>query len=264
MKLENSHVVLTGATGGIGRALAAELAARGAVLTLVGRDPARLHLLDEELTGNHHIVVADLSVKEDRLRVIDELDRIGEPVDLLINNAGVAELALYDFQCEEQIERMINVNLLAPMLLTKAVLSRLRCSDAQILNIGSTFGSIAYPGFAAYSASKFGLRGFSEALTRELADRRVLVQYAAPRATRTPLNSPLVNKLNSRLGNRTDEPDRVAEELCAFIESGKKSLYIGWPEKLFVRVNAICGAVVDRAIRSQLHLVKQTLKEQLS
>lgn len=264
MNINNSHIVLTGATGGIGRALAVELAARGATLTLVGRDPVKLQLLADSLAGSHATVEADLSDKSGRIHLIRELDVRGEPIDLLINNAGISELSLYETQSEEQIEQIIALNLIAPMLLTRAAIPRLRRSGARILNIGSTFGSIAYPGFTAYSASKFGLRGFSQALNRELADRNILVQYAAPRATRTSLNSTAVDQLNTRLGNRTDDPASVALDLCALIESGKKSLYIGWPEKLFVRINSMCSGLVDRAIRSKLHVLKQTLKEHYS
>ena len=264
MNLENSHVLLTGATGGIGQAIARELADKGAYLTLVSRDYDRLKAFADTLPGVNHVVAADLSTQEGRAHLMCKLDEISEPVDLLLNNAGVSELSLYENQSEENIERIMNTNLLAPMLLTRLVLPRLRQTGAQILNMGSIFGSIAYPGFASYSASKFGLRGFSEALSRELSDSNIVVQYAAPRATRTALNSARVNALNTRLGNHTDEPAVVARRICAMIESSRKTLYIGWPEKLFVNVNSLCSTLVDRAIRSKLPVLKQTLLEDFS
>ncbi len=230
MNVYKNHIVLTGATGGIGRVLAAELAGRGATLTLVGRDQIRLNLLKEKIDGKHHTVVADLSTPDGRQKLVQALDVIGEPIDILINNAGVSELSLYDMQSEQQIEQIILLNLLTPMLLTHSLLPRLRTSSASVLNVGSTFGSIAYPGFTAYSASKFGLRGFSEGLNRELSDRNILVQYAAPRATRTSLNSAVANQLNTRLGNRTDEPVNVAVQLCDFIESGKNHCISAGPK----------------------------------
>ena len=264
VKFKNSHIVLTGATGGIGQAIAKELADQGAYLTLVARDNDRLDAFADTLPGVNHTIAADLCAPEGRAHLVRKLDEIREPVDLLINNAGVSELSLYENQTEEDIEKIMQTNLLVPMLLTRAVLPRLRQSGAQILNIGSVFGSIAYPGFAAYSSSKFGLRGFSEALGRELSDSNVLVQYAAPRATRTALNSARVNALNARLGNQTDEPSVVASSICKLIKSRRKSLTIGWPEKLFVNVNSVCSTLVDRAIRSKLPVLKQTLLEDFS
>ena len=132
---------------------------------------------------------------------------------------------------------------------------------ARVLNIGSTFGSIGFPGFSAYSASKFGLRGFSEALSRELADTGTTVQYAAPRATRTSLNTEAVYSLNDALGNRIDDPADVADRLVTFIESDKATLFVGWPERLYVLINAVNAGLVSRALRPQLSKIKHCALE---
>ena len=127
-----------------------------------------------------------------------------------------------------------------------------------VLNIGSTFGSIGHPGFSAYCASKFGLRGFSEALRRELADTPVRVCYLAPRATRTELNGPRVDALNSALGVQSDAPVLVAAEvLRALQEPARFRIFLGWPEKLFVFLNSLLPRLVDQALRKQLPVIKR-------
>jgi len=102
---------------------------------------------------------------------------------------------------------MINTNVTATILLTQQVLPFLNKDCGRILIIGSSFGALGFPGFAAYCASKFALRGFAEALRRELADSKIQVAHLAPRATNTRLNSDAVVELNDVLGNSVDEPE---------------------------------------------------------
>jgi len=108
----------------------------------------------------------------------------------------------------------------------------------------------------AYSATKFAVRGFSEALRRELADSRVMVKYLAPRSTRTAMNSTAVVEMNTRLKVTMDPPERVARELIALLKRRRNSAVVGWPEKAFVKVNAVLPGVVDRAVRGQLPLIR--------
>jgi len=119
--------------------------------------------------------------------------------------------------------------------------------------VGSTFGSIGFPFFAAYSASKFGLRGFSEALQRELDATGVDGIYVAPRAARTPLNTGPVVRMNEALKVAMDPPEVVAEAIVRAIERDRERVYLGWPEKAFVRLNALLPGVVGRALRKQSH-----------
>jgi short-subunit dehydrogenase len=115
------------------------------------------------------------------------------------------------------IERLFAINAVAPVQLTRALLPTLRSQPGSaILNIGSVFGSLGYPGFTAYSATKFALRGFTEALRRELADSKVGVHYFAPRATRTGMNASAVDRMNAFLEAGADlvfpagmQPDRL-------------------------------------------------------
>jgi short-subunit dehydrogenase len=104
------------------------------------------------------------------------------------------------------------------------------------------------------------LRGFSEALRRELADTRVRVLYFAPRATRTPMNSPAVVALNNELKVAMDDPQLVARQLLGAIRTERDELYLGWPEKLFVKLNGLLPGMVDKSLRKQLPVIRRFAK----
>ena len=136
----------------------------------------------------------------------------------------------------------------------RAVTARL---SALLLFVGSTFGAIGYPGFAPYSASKFGLRGFAEALRRELADTGIRVLHVAPRATRTAMNADAVVAMNAALGVAMDSPQHVAAQIVQALRDETPECALGWPEKFFAHLNRLLPGVVDRALRKQLPTVKR-------
>ena len=259
--LSNKTVVLTGATGGIGRAIASRLSDAGARILFVARSPERLRALAESLHSPAHVAVAaDLASAAGRQQVREACDAVGhDGISHLVNCAGINNFGLFETQTAESIQTLLDVNLAGPMQLCLELLPALRRhGDACIINIGSTFGSIGYPGFSAYCASKFGLRGFTEALRRELSDSGIRVAYVAPRATRTELNNDSVVAMNDALGTSMDEPELVADELMRVI-TGKSSStrYLGWPEKLFVRINALFPGLVDNSLRKQLPVIRR-------
>ena len=267
MDIRGKHVVLTGATGGIGRAIARKLSDDGAHLILVARNEQRLAALVAELGGNGHVAVpADLGQFKGRQSVLDTCKEIGgSGISLLINSAGTNEFGMFEKQSAEAIKNLLDINLLSPILLSLELLPLLgQQQEGRIINIGSTFGSIGYPGFSTYCASKFGLRGFTEALRRELADTNTRVSYIAPRATRTDLNSDIVVAMNDELGTAMDDPALVAKEVMQVIRGRAKSdKYIGWPEKLFVRVNALFPGIVDTSLRKQLPTIRRFAKNKI-
>ena len=101
------------------------------------------------------------------------------------------------------------------------------------------------------------MKTFTEALSRELADTNIAVSYIAPRATATALNSDRVNDMNKALGNNTDTPDYVARQIVNHLQQEKALSYLGWPEKFFVRLNALLPSVVHNALVKKLGLIKQ-------
>jgi short-subunit dehydrogenase len=255
MNIEGKTCVLTGATGGIGEAFAQALAGAGARLILVSRSQDKLDSLLASLPGEGHVsVAADLSSARGRAAV---LAASTTGVDLLVNNAGVSHFGLLEAQSEELLHQMMEVNVIAPMLLTRMLLPVTSQHEAVIVNVGSSFGSIGFAGYCGYSASKFALRGFTEALRRELADTRVQVLYLSPRATATAMNAPEVTALNEELGNTTDSPERVADELMAQLRKSQSSRFIGWPERFFVKLNGLFPSVVDSALLKQLPVIRR-------
>jgi short-subunit dehydrogenase len=246
------RAVLTGASGGIGRAMAAALAPHCDSLVLVARDPGRLPF-------GHTAVAADLATAAGR----DAVARAATDANLLVNNAGVSEFIGLAEQPDAAMERIFAVNVLAPMQLTRRLLPALLAQPAAcVVNVGSIMGHLAYPGCAAYSASKFALRGFSEALRRELADTRVRVLYLAPRTTRTAMNGAALDALNAELGNAADAPETVAAALLALLENPSREKLLGMPEALFARINQVAPGLVDRALRRQLPRIRRHLAKE--
>jgi short-subunit dehydrogenase len=120
--------------------------------------------------------------------------------------------------------------------------------SGHIVNVGSTFGSINFAHFVTYSSTKSGLKGFSESLRRELDGQGINVTYVAPRAVKTPLNTEKVMQLAEITKMNMDAPELVAEKIVEAIELKKKDAYIGFPESLFVRINAVLPRLVDKAL----------------
>ncbi len=254
--------VITGAAGGIGQALAHALVHEGHPALLVGRDESRLQALQTSLRAAHPgcfvaYVVADLNEQSGRDAVAQAVGA-DKRWSMLVNNAGTSEFHSFETQTAQRIEHIIQTNLVSPMLLVQQVLpALLGRADAQIINIGSVFGDIGYPGFSTYCASKFGLRGFTQALRRELSDTPLRVRWFAPRATQTSLNTAAVVNMNNALKTKADTPEHVADLFIEFLHSDRNEMVIGWPEKLFVFINRIRSAITDGAIGGQLAVIRK-------
>lgn len=254
MKLAGSRILITGASGGIGRPLTLALAARGASLLLADRPGEALTCLREDAA---RFGVAATALDTDLLQP-DAPDRLaqaalaGGAVDIVVNLAGIMSFRLFQDEDVASLERLWRVNVIAPMRLTHALLpSMLARRRGQVVNIGSVFGSIGFACFANYSANKFALRGFSQALRRELAGTGVGVTYISPRYTKTPINAGAVSRMANDLKMNMDEPVLVASHIVRAIERDHAEHYIGFPESFFVRVNAVLPNLVDGAMRRQ-------------
>ena len=258
MKLVGKKVVLTGASGGIGGAIAEALAVEGCQLLLAGRNTNKLAVLMDSLEGSgHSILSVDLNSSEGRASLLKEASAF--QVEMLINGLGANQLCLLESTNDSDIENIVATNLLVPIQLCRDFLPLLsNCSNAAIVNIGSILGSIGYAGSSVYCASKFGLRGFTESLRRELADTNINVTYFAPRATNTELNSTEMRQMNKELGNTVDEPDWVANMLIKTLKDGQSAnRYLGRAESFFVRLNSLFPSLVDKALLKQLPVIRR-------
>lgn len=266
MQLQANRILITGAAGGIGQAVVRELVRQGARrLGLVDLRPEPLAALASELgTQGCEVqpIVADLSSSEGRMHIVREMQKAFGGIDVLINNAGILDFTEFADEDPEMVERILKINTVAPMQLTRAVLpDMLDRGHGRIVNVGSVFGSIAFACFASYSASKFAMRGFSEALRRELAGSGVGVTYVAPRSVKTPLNNTAVNRMAEAVKMNMDEPAKVAGHIVNAIVADRKDVYIGFPESLFVRINALWPRLVDLALRKQNAIMRRFTHE---
>lgn len=193
MDLRNFRGVITGAGQGIGRKLAIEFAAQGAHLLLVGRTEGSLKdtaRLVEEAGGGAETLVQDVSAPDAAERVASSVQS-WDSVDLLVNNAGNVRAGRLDRSSAADLRAMVDLNLTAPILLTRELLPKLRSSAAGsrslVLNISSEIALVAMPFYAVYAATKSGLASFGESLRRELQGTGVHVATVYPGATDTAM-----------------------------------------------------------------------------
>jgi short-subunit dehydrogenase len=166
--------------------------------------------------------------------------------NVVVHAAGVPAFGPLGDVPAAQVQAVLQANLLAPMLLTQALLPHLlRLPHAQLVFVGSALGRIGLPGFSVYGASKAGLHGFAEALRRELNGTPVRVQILGPRSTRTGFNDAAVEAYNRATGTAMDRPEAVAAALLQLIESEAAERFLGFPERLAVRLNGVLGALLD-------------------
>lgn len=256
MSIAGRVVLVTGANGGIGAAIARELSRKHASLVLTGRNTDQLEALAIELRANCpevSVVAADLGEPGSARELVDQVMRTSGAIETVVNCAGIQNFGFFSDERPEDTERLFQVNTLAPIALINAVLPHMIERRAgHLVNVGSIFGSIGFPCFASYSASKFALRGFSEALRRELVGSGIAVTYVAPRFTKTALNGSAATRMANALSMNQDEPIDVARAVMAAINRGGADSYFGWPEKLFVRINSIFPRLIDKSLMKQV------------
>lgn len=239
-------VAITGAGSGIGRALSLQAAPRCDRLILVGR---RRQALEEtaRLTGRAEgvlVVVADITTAPGRAAI---RQAAGARLDVLINNAGIVHCALLERQDDATLDAMLQTNIAAPLSLTRDLLPALRAARGRVVFVGSVFGDIGHPFFAAYSASKHALRGLADTLRRELKGDRISVTYAAPRATRTDATQAYAALIGA-LGMRVDDPVSVARGIWSATHRRARSHYPWGMERVFVAIQRVLPGLIDAGL----------------
>ena len=261
MTLRGKTILLTGAAGGIGAPLAQSLARQGAHLILSDHNLITLKNLESNIRssgGSVSNIPCNLLDPDGPLQLVEALRAYPRPLDTLINLAGRIRFGLFHHESAEALEEIWRINTLAPMQLTRLVLDgMIRRSSGHIVNIGSVYGSIGFPGFATYSASKFAVRGFSEALRRELEGTGVHVTYIGPRYVKTPINQGAIQRMSEELKVNMDDAQTVAERIVEAMLRQRKEAFIGFPESLFVRVNSAFPQLLDHALKKQLPTIRR-------
>ena len=183
MIFNNKTVIITGGSEGVGAAAARKFAAAGANLMLVARSRKNLDAIAAELREQTRVEVyaMDVSEAEDCVNLFKKTEYEFGRVDVLVNNAGFHERGAVESVAADDLGRMIDGNLRAPIVLTRLALPHLReAGGGAIVNVASLAGRTPVPGSATYSASKFGLRAFTFALAEELRDTRIKLAVVSP------------------------------------------------------------------------------------
>ena len=180
--LSGMTALITGASGGLGSAIARTLAAQGAKLALSGSNQAKLEAFTRELGGDHVGLVCDLSNSDQVDQLVPRaVEALGGKLDILVNNAGVTRDNLAMRMKDEEWEQVIKVNLEASFRLMRAAMKpMMKARHGRIINITSVVGVTGNPGQANYVASKAGLIGMSKAFAQEVASRGITVNCVAP------------------------------------------------------------------------------------
>lgn len=244
--LKERTAVVTGAAGGIGRAIAVSLARRGCHLALADLDAAGLEET-ARLAGNgvrvsrHRLDVADRAAVAEFPLVVAAAHRT---VDLLVNNAGVAVGGAFEQVAEADFEWLIEINFWGVVRMTRAFLPVLRASaEARIVNISSLYGLVSPPGQTAYSAAKFAVRGFSNSLRHELLDTRIGVTVVHPggvatniaNSARSPADVPADEVARQKALMNTFlkmPPAQAGEIIVSGIERRKARIIVGADAKI--------------------------------
>jgi len=227
VKIDGATVLLTGATGGIGQAIARRLHAEGAELILTGRRADVLAPLADELGARS--IVADLGDPAS----LDALLAEAGPIDLLVANAALPGVGLLPDVSIERVDANLDVNLRAPIMLARALLPQMTArGSGHLVFIGSLSGIVASPGSTLYNATKFGLRGFTDALRQDLHGTGVSASIVEPSFVRDAgmfANSGMAIPR----GTRTVSLEQVAAAVVKAIVKDKGEIVVAPPELRF-------------------------------
>ena len=222
--LTGKTALVTGATGGIGEAIARALHAQGATVSISGRNTDKLNALAADLKDRVHVLPADLSNLEAVDKLVSDADAAMGQIDILVNNAGLTRDNLSMRMKDEEWSSVIDTNLSAVFRLARGVLRpMMKAKGGRIINITSVVGSSGNPGQANYAAAKAGVAGMSRALAREIGSRNITVNCVAPGFIDTDMTKALSeDQQNSLKANiplqRLGTPEDIAHAV-AFLAS---------------------------------------------
>lgn len=214
-RFKDKVAVITGASAGIGAAAARQFVAEGAKVVLAARGAAELNKLEKELGGQAKAVATDVSDPDACENLLNQADAAFGRIDILVNNAGFNSRGDVEEKSVEDLQRVIEVNLKAPMTLSRLVLPYLRkAGGGAIVNVASIAGQIPVPDEAAYSASKAGLRAFTYAMAEELRGSGITVSAVSPGPVETGF---IMEELDSVPDIVFAQPMSTADEIAELI-----------------------------------------------
>ena len=233
------YALITGASKGIGRSIALELASRGISVLLVARNGVLLEALCTEITGKYQVEAAFLSADLSATGAVDQImswiHLNGYSVHMLVNNAGYGHSGSFGEYSSDEYAQMMRVNMEVPVLLTRALLpSMLQLPRAYVLNIASSAAYQAVPGLTVYAATKSFLLQYSRGLAYELRKTPVTVTVVSPGGTATNFaERAKVSEKAVRAGEKMNmTPEEVARQAVDAMMKGKTEHITGWVNRL--------------------------------
>jgi short-subunit dehydrogenase len=269
MKLNDQIVIITGASSGIGKALAIEFAGRGANLVLAARNYVALCELTESLINQYGIkavaVQCDVSVEDDCDHLIKQAILTFGKIDILINNAGISMRALFKDVDIKVMKTLMDVNFWGTVYCTKFALPHILKTKGSIVGVSSIAGYKGLPGRSGYSASKFAMNGFLDVLRIENLKAGIHVMTACPGFTASNIRNTALAKDGSQQGESTLEEDKMmsAEEVAKIIAGGvenrTRTLIMTGQGKLTVTLNKFFPAWLDKLVYNKFSKEKDAL-----
>jgi short-subunit dehydrogenase len=253
---KNKVVAITGGSDGIGKALVELLLSKGAKLATCGRHHDKLYDLQSEYPSYPlHTVVADVSKENDCRHFIESTIKIFGGIDILINNAGISMRALLKDISTDVLQKVMDINFFGPVYCTKYALDTIIERKGTIVGVSSIAGYRGLPGRSGYSASKFALQGWLEAIRTELLDDDVHVMWVCPGFTSSNIRNAALNEKGNPQGESPmDEGDMMTAEKCAYhvaraIEKKKRTLVLTFTGKRTVFMNKFFPGLADKFVR---------------
>ena len=249
-------VVVTGGTDGIGRALVEELIKDGAKVSTCGRNHDKLYRLQTEFASAAlHTMVADVSSENDCRRFIEMTAKIYGGVDVLINNAGISMRAELQDASVEVIRKVMDINFFGSVYCTKYALPSVIERKGTIVGVSSIAGYRGLPGRSGYSASKYALQGWLEAIRTELLDSGVNVMWVCPGFTTSNIRNAALNKEGEAQGESPLDEDKMmtaqecAKRILSAIEKRKRTIVMTFQGKQTVFLNKFFPSLADKFVR---------------
>lgn len=252
----NKVVVITGGSEGIGKALVDALLSQGARIATCGRNHDKLYQLQVQHPGTLlHTMVCDVSKESDCKHFIESTLEVFGTIDILINNAGVSMRALVSELDLQVIRRVMDINFFGAVYCTKFALPAILRQRGTVVGVSSIAGYRGLPGRSGYSASKFALQGWLEALRTELLDDGVNVMWVCPGFTSSNIRQAALSANGSAQGESPmDEQSMMSAQECAghilhAIEKRKRTLVLTFTGKRTVFMNKFFPSLTDKLTR---------------
>jgi short-subunit dehydrogenase len=253
---ENKVVVVTGGTDGIGKALVAEFLERGAEVSTCARTAEKLETLENEFFGKSlFTMVADVSKEEDCKNFIEATIQKFNGIDILINNAGISMRGMFQETSLETLRRVMDINFWGTVYCTKFALNSILKNKGTIVGMSSVAGYRGLPGRSGYSASKFAVNGWLEALRTELLETGVNVMWVCPGFTKSNIRNAALNKDAKPQGESPLEEEKLmsaeecAQHIVKAISKRKRTLILTFTGKETVYMNKFFPSLTDKLTR---------------